>query len=100
MKNSNYNTHKVAVIGCGYWGSIITNSLLKIGIRNIYIYDQNYRNSLILPKYDLIQIDHKNHQSKYREKVHYNNLFHPLYFVSVYWSGLSFNRAICLHTSS
>ena len=50
MKNSNFNKHKVAVIGCGYWGSIITNSLLKIGIRNIYIYDQDYRNSLILKK--------------------------------------------------
>ena len=50
MKNSNFIKHKVAVIGCGYWGSIITNSLLKIGIRNIYIYDQNYRNSLILKK--------------------------------------------------
>ncbi len=50
MKNPNFNKLKVAVIGCGYWGSIITNSLLKIGIRNIYIYDQNYRNSLILKK--------------------------------------------------
>ena len=50
MKNSNFNKYKVAVIGCGYWGSIITNSLLKIGIKKIYIYDQNYKNTLILKK--------------------------------------------------
>ena len=33
MKNSNFKKYKVAVMGCGYWGSIITNSLLKIGIK-------------------------------------------------------------------
>ena len=50
MKSSIFNKYKVAVIGCGYWGSIITNSLLKIGIKKIYIYDQNYKNALILKK--------------------------------------------------
>ena len=50
MKSSNFNKYKVAVIGCGYWGSIITNSLLKIGIKKIYIYDQNHKNTLILKK--------------------------------------------------
>ena len=50
MKNSNFKKYKVAVIGCGYWGSIITNSLLKIGIKKIFIFDKNYKNSLILKK--------------------------------------------------
>ena len=50
MKNSNLKKYKVAVIGCGYWGSIITNSLLKIGIKKIFIFDKNYKNSLILKK--------------------------------------------------
>ncbi len=50
MSKSNYLNQKIAIIGCGYWGSIIVNSLLNIGYKNITIYDSKYRNSLILKK--------------------------------------------------
>ena len=32
----------IAVIGCGYWGTIVINSLVKLKIfKNIYIYDRD-----------------------------------------------------------
>ena len=33
--------HPTALIGTGYWGSIIFNTLTKISKRNIYVYDNN-----------------------------------------------------------
>jgi len=50
MAKSNYLNHKIAIVGCGYWGSIIVNSLINIGYKNITIYDNKYENSLILKK--------------------------------------------------
>ena len=41
---------KLAIIGCGYWGSIITNNLINMGFKNISIYDSNTKNSNILKK--------------------------------------------------
>ena len=41
---------KIAIIGCGYWGSIITNNLINIGFKNIFIFDSNIKNSMILKK--------------------------------------------------
>ena len=39
-----------ALIGCGYWGTIIANNLLNLGYKNFYIYDSNLKNSLNLKK--------------------------------------------------
>ena len=37
---------QMALIGCGYWGTIIANNLLNLGYKNFYIYDSNLKNSL------------------------------------------------------
>lgn len=39
---------KIAIIGCGYWGSIIAKTLISLKFKNIYIYDENFNNALIL----------------------------------------------------
>ena len=44
------NIHKTAIIGTGYWGSIIVNTLIKITKRKIVIYDKLLENSLLLKK--------------------------------------------------
>ena len=40
----------IAVLGCGYWGTIIANNLLNLGYKNFYIYDSNIKNSQNLKK--------------------------------------------------
>ena len=41
----------IAIIGLGYWGTIVTNTLVSMNIfRKIYIYDSNYNKSKILKK--------------------------------------------------
>ena len=44
-----HNTEN-ALIGCGYWGTIIANNLLNLGYKNFYIYDSNIKNSQNLKK--------------------------------------------------
>ena len=39
-----------ALIGCGYWGTIIAYNLLNLGYKNFYIYDSNIKNSQNLKK--------------------------------------------------
>lgn len=41
---------KVSVLGAGYWGTVIINTLNKLGYKNINVYDTNKRNLLILKK--------------------------------------------------
>lgn len=41
---------KVSVLGAGYWGTVIINTLNKLGYKNINVYDTNNRNLLILKK--------------------------------------------------
>ena len=38
-----HNTEN-ALIGCGYWGTIIANNLLNLGYKNFYIYDSSVKN--------------------------------------------------------
>ena len=45
--NKNKN---IALIGCGYWGTILANNLLSFGFNNLYIYDFNKKNSEALKK--------------------------------------------------
>jgi predicted dehydrogenase len=42
--------HQTALIGPGYWGSIIFNTLTKISKKKIYVYDKNIKNSKLLYK--------------------------------------------------
>ena len=41
---------KIAVVGSGYWGSIIINSLIGLGFKNIIIYDKSIKNKNIAKK--------------------------------------------------
>ena len=43
-------TKKIGVIGCGYWGTIITKSLINLGYKNIYVFDSTFGNALTLKK--------------------------------------------------
>ena len=57
MSKSNYLNQKIAIIGCGYWGSIITNTLINLGFKKIFIFDSNLKNSKILKKkYNILSI--------------------------------------------
>ena len=46
---SNKN-QKLAVIGSGYWGSIIIKTLIELGFKNIIIYDKSVKNKNIAKK--------------------------------------------------
>ena len=49
MKNTFSNkSQKIALVGCGYWGTIVAKTLISLKFNNIYIYDENYRNALTL----------------------------------------------------
>ena len=41
---------KIAVVGSGYWGSIIINSLIGLGFKNIITYDKSIKNKNIAKK--------------------------------------------------
>ena len=41
---------KLAIIGCGYWGTIVTKTLIKLKFKNINIHDENKKNILNLKK--------------------------------------------------
>ena len=32
---------KISIIGAGYWGTVIVNTLIKIGIKDITVFDVN-----------------------------------------------------------
>ena len=46
--NNKIKLHNTALIGTGYWGSIIFNSLSKLTKKKIYIFDINIQNSKLL----------------------------------------------------
>ena len=41
---------RIALVGCGYWGTIVAKTLLSLKFKNIIIYDQNLRYAKILKK--------------------------------------------------
>ena len=43
-------TQKIALIGSGYWGTILLNSLHKLNFKNILVHDKNQNNISILKK--------------------------------------------------
>ena len=44
-----YN-YTIGVVGCGYWGFNIIKTLQQLGTKNIFIYDNNIKNSLLIKK--------------------------------------------------
>ena len=47
FKNKN---QKIALIGCGYWGTIVAKTLINLKLKNIFIFDSNTRNAKTLKK--------------------------------------------------
>ena len=45
-----HNIHKTAIIGTGYWGSIIAKTFTKITKKKIIVFDKNKQNSNLLKK--------------------------------------------------
>ncbi len=45
-----HNIHKTALIGTGYWGSIIAKTLTKVTTKKIIVFDKNKQNSKLLKK--------------------------------------------------
>ena len=41
---------KIALIGCGYWGTIIAKTLINLKFKNIIINDRYKKNSVTLKK--------------------------------------------------
>ena len=51
---------KLAIIGCGYWGTIIAKTLISLKFKKIYIYDKNRRNAnLLKKKFPILKIEKK-----------------------------------------
>ena len=59
------NIHKTALIGTGYWGSIIFNTLTKITNKKILVFDKNLENSNLLKK----KFKNKTHIAKSFEEI-------------------------------
>ena len=57
------NIHKTALIGTGYWGSIIANTLIKITKKKIIIFDKlKEKYSLLKQKFKNIILNAKNYK--------------------------------------
>ena len=70
---SNKN-QKIAVIGSGYWGSIIINTLINLKFKNIIVFDTSVKNKLIIKKKFKI-IKFENNFSKILKDIHIKNIF-------------------------
>ena len=55
---------KIALIGCGYWGTIVAKTLIALRFKNIIIYDKNIKYTKILKK--------KIPSTNYRKKIRTN----------------------------
>lgn len=59
---------KIAVIGSGYWGSIIINTLIELKFRNIIVFDKSNKNKKIAKKkFKLIKFEN-NFSNIYNDK--------------------------------
>jgi len=65
---------KLAVIGSGYWGSIIIKTLIEMGFKNIVIFDQSIKNKKIAKKKFKI-IKFENNFSNILEDKNITNIF-------------------------
>lgn len=50
MNSFSNKTQKIAIIGSGYWGSIIINTLIKLKFKNLIVYDKSDTNKKIAKK--------------------------------------------------
>ncbi len=65
----------IAIIGLGYWGTIVTNTLVSMNIfRKIYIYDSDYDKSKILKKKFGSKVDYLS-LNEIKKKKQIKNIF-------------------------
>ena len=70
MKLKINKNSKIALIGCGYWGTILINSLFQLGYKNIVVYDQNHKNSKTLKqKFNYVKISTSFDQILYNHDI-------------------------------
>ena len=72
--------HHTALIGAGYWGSIIFYTLTKISKKKIYVYDKNLKNSQLLYKRFPKKIKIANSYDEILDNEHIKNIIlatHP-----------------------
>ena len=68
---------KIALIGCGYWGTIIAKTLISLKFKNIFIFDSNIKNSKSLKnKFNKLKIEN-NYSKLLRNKKIKNFLLAP-----------------------
>ena len=63
---------KISVLGAGYWGTILVNTLIKLGYKNINVFDVNSKNLLILKKKFPIIVIKKNLEKILKDKLSKN----------------------------
>ena len=74
MNSFKDKNQKIALIGCGYWGTIIAKTLIELNFKNISIYDSNFNNSKTLKnKFKNLNIERK--FSKILENDEIKNIF-------------------------
>ena len=60
MYTFNDKNQKIALIGCGYWGTVIAKTLINLKFKNIFIHDSNLKNSKTLKsKFNSLKIENK-----------------------------------------
>ena len=65
---------KLAIIGTGYWGSIIIKNLIGLGFKNITVLDKNIKNlKIIKKKFNILKIE--NNFSKILKDKNFHNIF-------------------------
>ena len=65
---------KLAIIGTGYWGSIIIKNLIGLGFNNITVLDKNIKNlKIIKKKFNILKIE--NNFSKILKDKNFHNIF-------------------------
>ena len=94
---SNKN-QKIAVIGSGYWGSIIINTLINLKFKNIIVFDKSVKNKLIAKKKFKI-IKFENNFSNILKDTRIKNIFvvtPPIENLTIVKKLIIFNKNIFL----
>ena len=90
---------EIAVFGCGYWGTIVINSILKLKLfKKIYIYDPDYKKVSILKKRFKNILIYKNFKNIFKDKniENINLATHPDINFSVLKQCIKYNKNVLI----
>ena len=57
MNSFKDKNQKIALIGCGYWGTIIAKTLIELNFKNISIYDKSKNSKTLKNKFKNLNIE-------------------------------------------